>query len=287
MFGTQQHAEVNQLLNDTYARRGPLVMAHRGTSSGSVAENTTLAVTGALRSGADIVEIDVTRSSDGAYVVFHDGIEPEHLRIDENLTTLTGVQIAEQSYCWKDRPERPVRIEALADLLTGFRSDADDAPLFNIDRSWPWWPEALHLLAGLGMTRQLLLKCPATHDALAALAAHSEPFPYLPICRTWAEVERVLGTDGLNVVGVEIIAGQPEHELARPDVVERIHGYGVAVLVNAEVLPIPVQCWPGLCDETAVADGPEAGWGPILDLGADIVQTDWPWLLSAYRDSRR
>ena len=42
------------------ARRGTLVLAHRGTALGSIAENTSAAITAALASGADMVEIDVT-----------------------------------------------------------------------------------------------------------------------------------------------------------------------------------------------------------------------------------
>jgi glycerophosphoryl diester phosphodiesterase len=51
--------------------RGALNVAHRG-ASGEVAENTLAAVRRAVELGADMVEIDVRRSKDGALVLMHD-----------------------------------------------------------------------------------------------------------------------------------------------------------------------------------------------------------------------
>jgi glycerophosphoryl diester phosphodiesterase len=49
----------------------PLVIAHRGASA-YAPENTIAAFELAARQGADMLELDVQRSSDGALVVFHD-----------------------------------------------------------------------------------------------------------------------------------------------------------------------------------------------------------------------
>ena len=134
-FGKPHYAEINALLNRRFLEAGSLVMAHRGTTSGSIAENTTAAVLAAVRSGADIVEIDVTGSSDGQFFVQHDGFEGQHLTTDINLTRMPAAAIEEMSFRWLDRPDRPLRLERLSDLLAGFRSHSRDAVLFNIDRS--------------------------------------------------------------------------------------------------------------------------------------------------------
>jgi len=312
-FGKPRYAEINAQLNRRFAEAGTLVMAHRGTAAGSIAENTTGAVLAAVRSGADIVEIDVTGSSDGEYFVHHDGIEGQHLTTDINLTRMPAAAIEEMSYRWLDRPGRTVRLERLAELLAPFRSASRGAVMFNIDRSWWWWPDVLDELAALDMTPQLLLKCHARNaDAIELLAAHPVKFPFMPICFTVEEAERYLDRDDLNLVGVEVIAptpssapgpvegaaASPAPAVPVPELVEgspftraatfaALHERGVFVLVNAEVLPIAVQCFPGLCDERAILEGSEAGWGPIFDLGADVIQTDWPWLLADYREYRR
>jgi glycerophosphoryl diester phosphodiesterase len=49
----------------------PLIIAHRG-ASGQAPENTMAAFELAIELGADIIELDVRRSSDGALVVIHD-----------------------------------------------------------------------------------------------------------------------------------------------------------------------------------------------------------------------
>ncbi len=287
-FGKPRYAEINALLNRRFLEAGTLVMAHRGTASGSIAENTSGAVLAAVRSGADIVEIDVTGSSDGEHFVHHDGVEGQHLTTDVNLTRMPAAAIEEMSYRWLERPDRSVRLERLSALLRGFRSHSRDAVIFNIDRSWWWWPAVLDELADLDMTSQLLLKCHARNaDAVEILAAHRVKFPFMPICFTVADAERWLDRDDLNVVGIEVIAPTPDSPFTDPEVIARLRSRGVFVLVNAEVLPIAVQCFPGLCDERAILEGSDAGWGPIFDLGADVIQTDWPWLLADYREYRR
>src|SRR5579864_5513808 len=54
---------------------GPRVLAHRG-GRGPWHENSLEAFTGALRTGADGVELDVRRSADGELVVHHDAEIP-------------------------------------------------------------------------------------------------------------------------------------------------------------------------------------------------------------------
>ena len=43
----------------------------------------------------------------------------------------------------------------------------------------------------------------------------------------------------------------------------------------------------GYDDDRSVKEGFDQGWGVLLDKGTDVIQTDWPELLSRYRDSRR
>ena len=36
-------------------------------------------------------------------------------------------------------------------------------------------------------------------------------------------------------------------------------------------------------DTRSILEGPQAGWGALLALGADVIQTDWPEKLDEYR----
>lgn len=286
-LGQARHAEINHLFAERLARVGTLVIAHRGTAIGSIAENTSAAARAALGSGADVVEIDVTESSDGAFYAFHDGNEQRLLGVSPNLRELSAQQIDSLRYIHVDRRDHPARVEPLLDLLAGLRDSGPAAPLVNIDRSWGSWRTLLPALDELDMPRQLLLKSPAAlPEPLEILRGHAVKYPYLPICSSRVQVTGILEDPDLNTVGVELLADAPDHPLADPSFLDELHQQDLCVLVNAEVLPNGRPLFAGFDDERALRQGAEAGWGPLFDRGADLIQTDWPWLLHAYRESR-
>lgn len=283
-MGRARYAAENALLDELLRRRRPLVMAHRGTAGGSIPENSTGAALAAVRSGADIVEIDVTGSTDGAYFVHHDGIEGRHLSTSTNLAELSSVEIETVTHRWLDQPDRPVRLERLASMLQPF---AGSEVLFQVDRSWPWWPDVLEVLVALDMPQQLVVKCPAAlRERVDALAALPVKLPYVAICRSLAETELHLDRADLNLVGVELLFSRATSPFARRETVDRLHERGLTVWVNALVLPDGVPLAGEWDDERALYEGADAGWGPLLDLGVDVVQTDWPWLLADHLAER-
>ncbi|MCA0250841.1 MAG: glycerophosphodiester phosphodiesterase family protein [Actinobacteria bacterium] len=284
MFGQPRFADINSRINDAFAQAGTLIVAHRGTGHGSIADNTALAVKAALLSGADMVEIDVAASRDGEFFCFHDGYEPEVLGIDTNLQTLTAAEIDRVSHIWVDRPGRRAQVERLLPLLESFRGRT----LFNIDRSWWRWPQLLRALRALGMTDQLILKCPAWEEAaLSRLREFSVKFPFIPICASPDDVYRTVGDPELNTVGVELITTTSHHPWFSPEVIEEFHGLGVFCFINTETLTTGVPLFGGYDDELAIVEGPAAAFGPLFDLGVDAIQTDWPWLVRDYRATRR
>ena len=251
----------------------PLVIAHRGTTLGSVPDNTVRAAIAALRSGADVVEVDVIRSTDGEFYLFHNGYEGKHFAGAEDLRTLTAAEIDALSYCWQGE-RGTVRPTRLLDLL-----HALPEAWLNIDRSWSYWPELLDLLTAAGAARRVLLKSPPEPGALAALAAHPTPFLYYPIVRTPEQFAEVRSVPGLHLVGAEVLAAAPEDPYADPDEVAALAAEFPLVQVNALNLENGARLYLGHDDETALFEGPEAGWGPLVRSGATAIQTDWPHLL--------
>lgn len=283
MFGQPRFAAMNALINDVFESERVVVVAHRGSGGGSVAVNTALAVRAALLQGAAMVELDVTASADGEFYCFHDGYEAESLGIDTNLQTLSAAEIDTLSYLWMDRPGRTARVEHLLPLLKGF---ADTRALFNIDRSWWRWPNLLKALDGLYMAHQLLLKCPAWEDAaLQRLRQFDVKFPFVPICATPDDVYKVVNDPKLNTVGVELITNTRQHPWFSASVVEEFHALGVFVFVNTVTLTTGIPLFGGLDDELAVASSPDEAYGPVLALGVDAIQTDWPAIVRDYRDA--
>lgn len=286
MFGAPAHGATNALLNQLAEHARPMIVSHGGVSVGSVPSNTTLAVRGALLSGADLVKVDVSSSSDNVFFAFHDGFEAEYLGADRNIQAMTAWEIGELSYHWKNRPGRRAHVERLTNLLGAFK---DRHMAFALDRSWWRWPTLLKVLDGLGMPQQLVLKVPAWESAaIDKLRQHRTKYPVLAICSTTEEVDALpLHDEEVNLIGVELIAHDEEYPWFQRDVItdlrERRH---LLTWVNSETLTTGIPLFGGHDDECAIAESPSTSWSRVLDLGVDAVQTELPWLLYHLREQR-
>ncbi|MFF2021958.1 glycerophosphodiester phosphodiesterase family protein [Streptomyces sp. NPDC058171] len=280
MFGQMQYRNVNTLFNAHLAQRTPLIAAHRGTGLGNVQENTADAVEAALRQGADMVEFDVVRSVDGVFFLLHDGYERHAFDLDVDLRTLRAEEIRALRYRWT-RHDAPVT--ELGDVFERFRGEV----LFNVDRSWWYWDDLLPFADRYDMAGQLVFKSPVEEVWLEKLRRHPVKYPFLPMARSLADVDAVLGDPDVNLVGVELLAVGEGDALARPSVVRDLHGAGLACLLNALNLANGVPLFAGHDDHTSVFGDPDDGWGWLMEHGADIIQTDWPDLLARYRQQVR
>lgn len=277
-LGHPDHAATNALLASRLAAKAPLIAVHRGSGGGSIAENTAPAVTAALAQGADIVEIDVIASTDGDYFLFHNGYEAMHFGLDRDIRELSTAQMEQLHYTWQAEADPPYGMARLDDVLRQF-----PGTILNVDRSWWYWDDLLDHLTGFGVTDQLLLKAPVEQEALELLADHPEPFPFLPIVKSPEEVEQVLAIGEINTVAMELLAQTPEDPFADPAYIQSLRERGIAVYLNALNLSNRVPLFCGWDDEASVLSHPDEGWGRLIALGADIVQTDWPALLRDYR----
>lgn len=277
MIGHPQYAAVNQPFADLLATRRPLIAVHRGSGRGSIAENTLKGIRAAIAEGAAIVEIDIVRSTDGDHFLFHDGYEPMHLGIEANIRTLSTAEIEQLGYRWCISDAALYPVERLRTVL-----DACPDVFFNVDRSWWWWPGLLDELAEHGVPSHLLLKSPVQDDALEALSTHPTKFPYIPIVKTVEEVERVWADEAINMVGVELVASDPDHPFCDADYVASIRERGLVALMNGLNLANRIPLYAGFDDEVSLLVDPDRGWGEMIARGADIIQTDWPGLLDRY-----
>ncbi|MDU0969346.1 MAG: glycerophosphodiester phosphodiesterase family protein [Actinomycetaceae bacterium] len=271
-------------LRHSRERRYPLIAAHRGTPGGIIPPNTVGAARAAIDSGADIIELDVARSRDGVYYAFHDTYEPRLVATTRQLTTLTSTEVDELVY-WEHEGKNCGHIERFADVL-----GALPGVLVNVDRSYRHWGDGfLDELAAWGDPQTMLVKCLAHEDQLAAFAACRVDFPFMGVAHSDAEVERYLTLGDPRLVGIEIVAGSPDDPMLASSRVEQIHDAGLAIWLNAINLENGRPLAGGADDRVSLAGHPEDGWGRLADWGADIIQTDWPWLAKQFflRNPRR
>ncbi|MGJ6980597.1 glycerophosphodiester phosphodiesterase family protein [Aestuariimicrobium soli] len=279
-FGRVEHAEINADLARAGAGRRPLVAVHRGTFGGTIVENTAAAVAAAVRRGGDLVEIDVVASTDGQLYCFHTGYEPYHFAsptggsVVPDLATLPSSEIDELRYRWID-PEQPV--ERLSTVLR-----TQPTTLLNLDRAWPHWEHLLPVLATDPRPGRFLVKSPMLDDRLDLLEASDVAFPYMGMVRTLDDVEALLARERLNLVAVEVLAGDPDDPFCQPEVIADLKDRGLLVWANSLNLADGLRRYAGYDDVTSVLSDPVLGWGTMLALGIDIIQTDWPDLLSSH-----
>jgi glycerophosphoryl diester phosphodiesterase len=221
---------------------GPRVLAHRG-GRGPWNENSLEAFTGALRAGADGVELDVRRSADGELVVHHDAEIPgaglvHELRghqLPEWVPTL-GPALAACAGALvnveiKNVPGDPGydpgnRVSAEVAAVLAGAGDGSPARRAHVMVS-SFWPDNLAAVAHAGGTVALGL---LVHPALDPLAALD------------------------RAVDLGCVAVNPHHSQVNAELVGRSHALGLAVVAWTVNTP----------DEL---DG-------VVDAGADVVITD-------------
>lgn len=275
-------AETREKLWERKRRNGVLIAAHRGTCGGVIVRNTIPAYENALKHESDIVEVDVIRSTDGTFFTFHDGNESRVLGISRDIRKMNSREI-EACQCWNDdKTMINQKVERLDDVLEYLRGKC----LINIDRSWFYWPETIAELKKYGMDDQIVLKSYADASLLQALEDSRADFMYMPIVNSKADIDLVLKYK-INVIGVELIFSDLGSELIQPHYLAMLRSMGLLAWVNAITLDDNTILSGGLDDRISIIGHEDNGWGKLLEMGFDIIQTDWPLLLKKYVNSRK
>ncbi|MDO5378718.1 MAG: glycerophosphodiester phosphodiesterase family protein [Clostridia bacterium] len=286
MYGQERFANINQTLNRRIDQKKHLIAVHRGSWGGNIIQNTVESYTAAIKMGADMVESDVNASTDGVLYSFHDGHEPDVFGVSKNIKTMDSAEI--ESY----HPLNAVslRCSRRINRLTEILEFLPEGVLLNIDRAWDIYPQVLEVLDRYPQARfQVVLKAPLkAAAAFEALSAHPVKYMFMPICYSLADVDAALAYTDVNTVGAEIIAPTPQAELFDDGAIAYIHGKGLYCWVNAINLGDVGRdgLYGGLDDDVSVIRDPALGWGKLFDKRIDIIQTDWPALLHAYRAQR-
>ena len=256
-----------------------LIAAHQGTSGKYIIPNTIPAFENALKHGCDIIEVDAVMSTDGDFFAFHDGKEKVILGVDTDIRTMSTNEIASFRCFNSDGTQISQKVERLDDILEQFKGRC----LINIDRSWFYWEETIRCIERHHMPDQIILKSPVDHQLLEALQAHQVEFMYVPIISTPTQIEEVLKYK-LNLIGLELIFGDLANPLIQPESMRSYHAKKLLTWVNTITLDDD-QVLSGMLDDfRAITVSEQDTWGRLIDMGFDILQTDWPMLLRKFVD---
>ena len=282
-LGQMRYAQINTPLSQKLTQKKCLIAAHRGSWGGNITQNTVGAYKAALQMGADIVETDVTATTDGVLYSFHDGNEQRVFGVEKSIRQMDSKEVESYHPINTCNELTAARINRLTEVLD-FLSHGE---LLNIDRAWNIIPQLLEVLDRYPNAKyQVVIKAPLkSKAAYEYLNAHPVKYMFMPICYSFEDVEAALSYPDLNVVGCEIIAFDEQMELFSDESIQRIHDRNLFVWVNAVTLgDVGVRpLYAKLDDDVSVLEDPSLGWGKLFEKKIDVMQTDWPALLYQYR----
>ncbi len=277
MTAMKNRDQINAKLRARLASKKPLIAVHRGSPGGNLIENTIPAYVAAIRQGGDIIEADVIISTDGVLYTFHDGNELRLCNETTNIKQMSFAVIDKLKYF-----RTAYKVERLESVFRYFKGDT----LINIDRAWDYWPEVLKLVDQYEMADQIILKSRVKNELLSYLETCSTKYMYMPIVNSEEELE-IVKRHRINLVGVELLATTNESRFVQESYIRSIQQQGLFVWVNAINFDDHTVLYAGYDDRISIMDDPDKGWGVLIDKGIDIIQTDWPQLLSGYIRQKR
>ncbi len=255
-----------------------LVAAHRGVAGGNIPCNTIPAYEAALAQGADMIEIDVTRSTDGILYVFHPGMEHAHLYSARRIAEMTSREVDMLFLVNQDRTATQFHVPRLTEVLARFRGRC----YINIDKFWDWPREIARAVRTFGMQDQVLVKTSSDPKYFDIVEEVAPDIPYMVIAREKDVCTEMLCQKRLRYAGIEALFTRDSSPVASPAYIEDMHKRGLLVWANAIVYDHKAVLSAGHTDDVSAPGDVEAGWGWLARRGFDIIQTDWVMPLIRY-----
>lgn len=270
----------NPLFQQLIQNKKFLIALHRGAHGGSIIENTLNSVIVAKKEQVDIVEVDISRSTDGDFFMFHDGGEPRLLRESSNINELSTKEI-ESLYFYNNLD---VKLQAKVERTSYFLGHLTPDTFINIDRSWDFWETFLDFLDGYEeLYPYLILKSPVKKRYLDLLSDHKIKYMYFPIIYNEQELDLVETYSDINLVGFEIIEAQNNYDFINSQRFEKYKNGHFLLMANSMNLDDDLKLFGELTDREALLKNPDLSWGKMIRMGINTIQTDWPCLLHQYR----
>ena len=177
------------------------IAAHRGAAGGNIHCNTWVAFEAALAQGADIIELDVSRSADGELFVFHPGMEPAHLGIDTPLSRMEARGIRNLRYLNEDNTPTQLGISTLDEVFEQLKGRCQ----INLDKFPTCMADIARAVRRHGMTQQVLVKTEAREELFRQVEELAPDLPYMVFARREDTVSEMLRKRFPNYRGTEAI----------------------------------------------------------------------------------
>lgn len=260
------------------AKEHIIVVAHRGVAGGNIPCNTLVAYETALKQGADMIETDLDFTADGTLVIFHPGMERPHLCLDGSIEKMPWDEVKKLRYVNSDNAATQFGILTFDELLETFKGRC----YINIDKFWGNPEKIYQTVKAHGMVDQCLVKSGYSENVIRVLEELCPELPFMPLVSQEHPFHEELMKKSINYVGAEVLFASDDSDVCSPAFMDRMHRDGKLVWGNSIIYDYRAQIAAGHSDDTALTESMDRGWGWLADRGFDIIQTDWPLMLTDY-----
>ena len=265
------------------AKERLLIAAHRGCWMGNIPCNSMGAFNAALLSGADIVELAVSRSLDGTLFVFHPGTEPVFLKSEKLISQMTDAEVRRHKLVSSDGAFTECDVPTFDDVLDGLKGRC----FINVDK-FPFYPEEiLSAIRKHKMQAQVLVKTDQDEKYYRMMEEIAPEIPYMTFAKEIDRDSEMLLKRKLNYLGTEALFKDEMSEFAHPAYHEKMHKMGLLTWANAIVFNYKTVHAAGHNDDISATGNPDNGWGYLAELGYNMIQTDWVEQCVRYLDLKK
>ena len=260
-----------------------VVVAHRGDWR-NYPENSIPAIESVIRMGVDVMELDVKMTRDSVLVLSHDWTLNRTTTGSGNISDYTY----EQLLAFDLKRGHGIAIPGLKiPTLRQALEVCKDRIVVNVDQGFDYYDQVLAITEELGMTDQVLIKNGQPLDKVQQrMSRHAHKMMYMPVVSVAGGSDMTTFNSYLASPKAVPIAFELCFDTLDDNVkntAKRVLNAGSKVWVNT--------IWGSLCgdhDDDRAYDSPDPDkvYGPILDLGTSIIQTDRPEFLIKYLEKK-
>ena len=260
-----------------------VVVAHRGDWR-NYPENSIPAIESVIRMGVDVMELDVKMTRDSVLVLSHDWTLNRTTTGSGNISDYTY----EQLLAFDLKRGHGIAIPGLKiPTLRQALEVCKDRIVVNVDQGFDYYDQVLAITEELGMTDQVLIKNGQPLDKVQQrMSRHAHKMMYMPVVSVAGGSDMTTFNSYLTSpeavpIAFELCFGTLDDNVK--NTARRVLDAGSKVWVNT--------IWGSLCgdhDDDRAYDSPDPDkvYGPILDLGTSIIQTDRPEFLIKYLEKK-
>ena len=263
-------------------RNIPFLAAHRGVCGANIPCNTMAAYKIAIDQGADVVEIDVTKSKDGEYFVFHPGMEKVFLKSEKRIPEMTAEEVSELCLLNQDDTPTSYKIPRLSEVLGFLKGKA----YINVDKFWTDVRGISEEIRKAGVENQVIVKTYTKEESLDEVARYAPDFMFMPMVSEVDEVTDMLISRGVNIIGTEVLFEKNTSPVISEEYVKAMHEKKLLIWTNSIVYNEKAVISAHHTDDISLTVSADEGWGWLIDKGADFIQTDWLLPLKAYAEKK-